>query len=81
MEQIRNHAKAYTPSIFGGDIDEEPPLKIGTEVFDCTMPSQLEFDDEEETKNGKAQVLKGEFNIFDNKVEEDKSGRLPQEEP
>jgi hypothetical protein len=43
MEQIRSHAQASIPDLFDQDFNEEPPLKIGTEVFDCTMPSELEF--------------------------------------
>jgi hypothetical protein len=70
MEQIRTYASSRTPNLFDGPIDEEPPLKIGTEVFDCTMPSELEFDDDAPVE--KAQNSKGEFSIFDNKVEEEK---------
>jgi hypothetical protein len=80
MEQIRNQAQASTPSLFVADFLEEPPLKIGTEVFDCTMPSELEFDDEE-ASTSKPQNSKGEFSIFENRVEEEKTEGLATEEP
>jgi hypothetical protein len=38
-------------------------------VFDSTLPSELEFDDE--TSHPKVQNSKGEFSIFENKVDED----------
>jgi hypothetical protein len=46
MEQIRFYGETRCPNLFDPTDQEEPPMKIGTEVFDCTMPSELEFDDE-----------------------------------
>lgn len=69
MEQIRNHSNTHTPDIFSEAFQEEPPLKIGTEVFDCTMPSELEFEEESTAKPSS----KGELSIFENKREDERS--------
>lgn len=68
MEQIRTYGQAKCPNLFDPNDAEEPPLKIGTEVFDSTMPSELEFDDEEPASHNS----KGEFSFFESGAQERK---------
>jgi hypothetical protein len=49
MEQFRMQDSSKCPDLFSAYGEEEGLGKIGTEVFDSTLPSELEFDGEEST--------------------------------
>ena len=43
MQLIRNDQESKRNDPYSDSYNDSAPAKIGTEVFDCTLPSELEF--------------------------------------
>lgn len=45
MDLLRHQLETHSSGVFQQEVDDNDNCKVNTEIFDNTLPSELEFDD------------------------------------